>query len=134
METLEKPSFSFDIAYDKPNEEMTQIGQQQVQTITMKNLVPEGKGMSLAIVSIPSSMKVDFNQLTILKDSKQVNHYEVSPDGSQIVFYWTYMKADEVKEVKLTRVVHYAGDGSHFTNRQSRAYMYYEDTKVLYQY
>ena len=75
--------------------------------------------MALAVLRVPASLKVDFNQLTILKDSNQVNHYEISADGSQIILYWTYMKANETKEVKLTRVVHYTGDAPQFTTRQS---------------
>ena len=65
--------------------------------------------MVTSILSVPSCLDIDMNQLEILKDRKDIDNFEISPDKTLITFYWTYLKENESKNVLINRVKKFEG-------------------------
>ena len=86
--------------------------------------------MLISQISVPSCMTIEMNQLELLKESGSINNFEVSPDNTLITLYWTYLNKDETKTVSLSRVRQFAGHRC--LSRASKAYLYYDDDKVLW--
>ena len=70
----------------------------------VNNLSGKGQGMVVVVISTPSCLSVDLNQLELLKESGEIDNYEMSADKTQSTLYWTYLKKDESKTVNITRV------------------------------
>ena len=60
--------------------------------------------MVVAILSVPSCMRLEVNQLEILKEKKVIDSYEVSADLSSYTLYWTALKGGQVHEATVTLV------------------------------
>ena len=86
--------------------------------------------MHVAVLSIPSCMTVEQSQLEMLKDQGAVNNYEFSADNSLLTLYWTYLKANEEKNVSISRVV--TNTGTNCIERASRAWNYYDDANTVW--
>jgi hypothetical protein len=48
--------------------------------------------MQIAILSIPSCLDVDMNQLELLKQQGKIDFFEISSDKTVITLYWRYLK------------------------------------------
>ena len=69
-----------------------------------------GKGMTLAIIRIPSCMEVDFNSLERLQHENKVSNFEVLNGNTDVVLYWRSLEPGELKKVDLQMTKVYAGD------------------------
>ena len=101
------PLISFQVSASSSIEELS-LGQSHTQTIAVTNIA-EAQGMAVAILSVPSCMSIDMNQLSILKDKGSIDQFEVSSDKTLITLYWTYLKDGAKKEVQLSRTRAFAG-------------------------
>ena len=90
----------------------------------LENISGKDQGMVVSVLNIPSCLSVEQAQLELLKESKAVDNYEVSSDGSSITLYWTYLKNNEIKRVTLSRMVQFAGKCQ---SLPSSAFLYYAD-------
>ena len=88
--------------------------------------------MVVTILSVPSCMTVEQAQLEILKDSGEIDNYEVSADNSLITVYWTYLKETEFKTFTIDRTVIYGGEDSNCVSRASQAFLYYNDEQDVW--
>ena len=77
--------------------------------MTIKNLSGKAQGMVTSILSVPSCLDIDMNQIEILKDRNDIDNFEISPDKTLITFYWTYLKENESKNVLINRVKKFEG-------------------------
>ena len=59
--------------------------------------------MAVAIISIPSCVTVELNQLELLKEGGSIDNFEISSDNTLITLYWTYLKGGESKHVAIAR-------------------------------
>ena len=84
-----------------------------------------GKGMTLAIIRIPSCQEIDYNSLERLQNQNKVSYFEVFNGNTDVVLYWKSLKAGEVKEVSLSMTQTYNTDMCIF--RPSKAYLYYDE-------
>jgi hypothetical protein len=90
--------------------------------------------MVVAIIAVPSFMKLDINQFEILKSKKAFDHYEISPDLSTYTIYWTsikpYSTSGDIKkfEIALVRAFH----STQLHKPISTAYLYYENEHKVY--
>lgn len=123
---------TFTVTADKQLEDMKTVGDQMTQTISVANTLDEGMQMVVAIISVPSCMDVDPNQLSILKEQNKITYYEVSPDNSLINLYWSYVKAKEERSVDLVSTVKFGGANSVCQRRASQAYNYYNNDKDIW--
>lgn len=80
-------------------------GKQVKYTIKATNIQEsKGLGMTIAILRVPSCLKVNFNMLEALKSNGMVDQYEVRKKNTEIVMYWRQMKPGEVKTVEYQMV------------------------------
>ena len=92
--------------------------------------------MVVAIISVPSCMKLDVNQFELLKNKGAFDSYEISSDLSQYTLYWTSIKAfDEItaegrKSAEITLVREYKSDICQ--RRASVAYLYYDNENKIW--
>jgi hypothetical protein len=61
----------------------------------------DGLLMVVMVFKVPSCLEINFNQLSLLKQSLKFDYYEVLNSNTEIVFYWRQMMPGEVKEVKI---------------------------------
>lgn len=80
--------------------------------------------MSVIHLSIPSCMSVDFAQLEVLVDSMVINAFELAPNNEWLYLYFTYLKADETKDVTVTMVRQFTGKCK---QQKTMAYLYYDE-------
>lgn len=114
----------------KPPIEDLKVGDQQSFEITVFNDQTTALGMMVVVLSTPSCMTVDMNELEILKERGLIDNFQISPDKSSIVLYWTYIAYRESKIVKMTRVRKYGGEKCQA--RANIGYLYYYDENKLY--
>eukprot|EP00347_Sterkiella_histriomuscorum_P000042 403377406 len=110
------------------------LGQSTLSTVTQHieiiNTSKEPQGMVVAIISVPSCLKLDVNQFELLKQKGKFDSYEISSDLSQYTLYWTSIKPHDInskkfnKEADLTLVKQF--DSENCQNRASVAYLYYD--------
>lgn len=89
--------------------------------------------MVIAIIAVPSNMKLDVNQFEILKSKKAFDHYEISSDLSSFTIYWTSIKphsTDDIKKFEITLVKDFEAVQIH--KLISTAYLYYENEHKVY--
>lgn len=89
--------------------------------------------MIVAIVAVPSNMKLDVNQFEILKSKKVFDHYEIQPDLSSYTIYWTSIKpysTGDIKKFEITLVKEFEAVQIH--KLISTAYLYYENEHKVY--
>jgi len=77
-----------------------ELGSQKTLGISLNNLKQEGIGMTLVHIPVSACMEINLEQLIMLKDKGQIDHYEIREN--QLVLYWTSLKAQETKSVTLT--------------------------------
>ena len=111
------------------------VGQATTQEVELINVSEEPQGMSVAIIRVPSCLKLDVNQFELLKNKGVFDHYEVAPDLSSYTIYWTSMKPfkgqeSERKGASITLFRDFAGDRCQ--ERASVAYLYYDNENKLY--
>ena len=124
----------FHLRYLVPIESL-EVGQGTTQELELINVSQEPQGMSVAIIRVPSCLKLDVNQFELLKNKGVFNHYEVAPDLSSYTVYWTSMKPfkgqeSERKSASITLVRDFAGERCQ--ERASVAYLYYDNENKLY--
>lgn len=88
--------------------------------------------MAVAIISVPSCMVVEQAQLELLRDTGKIDNYQVSADNSLITLYWTYLKANQHNELVLSRSLVFGGPGATCLQRPSQAYLYYNDSNIVW--
>jgi len=84
-----------------------------------------GKGMTLAIVRIPSCQEIDYNSLERLQNENKISYFEVFNGNSEVVLYWRSLQPGDVKEVSLSMTQSYNSDLC--ITRPSKAYLYYDE-------
>lgn len=60
--------------------------------------------MVVATLSTTACDDIDMNQLSLLKEKKSIDNFELSADKTEVTLYWTYLKENEDKDVDLTFV------------------------------
>lgn len=106
--------------------EETKIGDISTYTVKLRNKdADNGKGMTLAIIRVPSCQEIDFNSLERLQNQNKVSYFEVLNGNTDVVLYWRSMEPGEIKEVKLSMTQVYANTMCIF--RPSKAYLYYDE-------
>lgn len=110
--------------------EKLEVGQVTTQEIEVINVSDEAQGMSVAIIRVPSCMRLDVNQFELIKNKGVVNHYEIAPDLSSYTLYWTSIKPydggeGERKSASITLVKEFAS--ANCQDRASVAYLYYDN-------
>ncbi|CDW78538.1 a-macroglobulin complement component [Stylonychia lemnae] len=76
----------------KQSQNSLQNIQTNFQQIQIINTQKDSLGMVVAIISVPSCMRLDFNQFELLKQKKRFDSFEISSDMSQYTLYWTGIK------------------------------------------
>jgi hypothetical protein len=87
--------------------------------------------MVMALVPIPSHVKVELAQLKNLRDQELIDHYEITKD--QINIYWTQIEKDQTLEIKLDRVVGWQPDNQCY-EKPSVSYLYYKEEDKVWQF
>jgi hypothetical protein len=129
-----KAKIEFHLRYLVPIDSL-ELGQATTQEVELINVSEEPQGMSVAIISVPSCLKLDVNQFELLKIKGIFDHYEVAPDLSSYTIYWTSIKPykgqeSERKTTSITLVRDFAGNRCQ--ERASVAYLYYDNENKLY--
>lgn len=106
--TSQKTEFELSIEQKPPIKDL-KVGDPQALEISITNEQDESVGMVVVILSTPSCMDVNMNELEILKERRQIDNFEISPDKSTIILYWTYLASNWTQVVKMTRVRKYGG-------------------------
>jgi len=68
----------------------------------------------------------------LLKESGDIDNYEVSADNTLITVYFTYLKENETKTFTLDRTVTFGGEDSECLSRASQAFLYYNDEQDVW--
>lgn len=77
------------------------VGDSQTVEVQLKTK-EKPLGMLVSIISTPSCMDVNMNELEILKERALIDNFEISPDKTSIYLYWTSVK--NPKKISFTRV------------------------------
>lgn len=123
---------SFSLDYSAPLQSMKEIGAIQTQSVRIENISLKTQGMLVAVLSVPSCMVVEQEQLELLKESGDIDNYEVSADNTLITVYFTYLKENETKTFTLDRTVTFGGEDSECLSRASQAFLYYNDEQDVW--
>lgn len=99
--SVEGALFDFAIAEEPRLPNLSKVGDSQTIAISLKPK-NEPLGMLVAVVSTPSCMEVNMNELEILKERELVDNFEMSADKSAVYLYWTSLT--EARELSFTRV------------------------------
>ena len=132
---VEDAPISFEMVENPPLEEMNNAGDIQTISLTIENLSGSPQGMLVSIVSIPSCMDIDMDQLELLKDNGEINNFKIDHDYQQVILYWTYLKEAEEKSISLNLVQMFGGaEQFNCVRRASQAYLYYADDQKVWLY
>ncbi len=89
--------------------------------------------MLVAVIAVPSSMKLDINQFEMLKSKKAFDHFEIASDLSSYTLYWSSIKSyttGDIKKAEITLVKDF--ECSQTYPIVSKAYLYYENEHKVY--
>ncbi|CDW79846.1 a-macroglobulin complement component [Stylonychia lemnae] len=102
-----------------------QIGKSFQYVLNLRNLnTTKGIGMTIAALSVPACLQIDFNALETLKRNQNFAQYEVRNYNSEIVFYWRALDKNQLKSFSLSFTQRYAGTCQ---SKPQYAYIYYND-------